>query len=93
MSQNPLRTSSDQARWQSAQASASHAGSQDIWDVEMLAHAGVFMPYTHTNRPWRAICARILRQTRTIANIQLVEVDDYGTTWQELQGNEDGPSN
>ena len=42
---------------------------------------------------WRAICSRILRQTRTIANVKLVAVDDYGTTWQELQGNEDGPSN
>jgi hypothetical protein len=42
---------------------------------------------------WRAICSRILRQTRSIANVQLVEVDDYGTTWQEIQGNEEGPSN
>ena len=42
---------------------------------------------------WRAICARILRQPRPVANIQLVTVDDYGTTWQEIQGNEEGPSN
>jgi hypothetical protein len=42
---------------------------------------------------WRAICSRILRETRTPANIQIVEVDDYGTTWQEVQGKEDGPSN
>ena len=42
---------------------------------------------------WLAICSRILRQTRTAASIQLVTVDDYGTTWQEVQGNEDGPSN
>lgn len=42
---------------------------------------------------WRAICARILRQTRAIANVRLVTVDDYGTTWQDAQGNEDGPSN
>ena len=42
---------------------------------------------------WRAICSRILRETRPAANIRLVEVDDYGTTWQEIQGNEDGPSN
>ena len=41
---------------------------------------------------WRAICSRILRQTRSVANIQLVTVDDYGTTWQGIQGNEDGPS-
>ena len=43
---------------------------------------------------WRAICSRILRQTRNVAaNIQLVAVDDYGTTWQELQGNGEGTSN
>ena len=42
---------------------------------------------------WRAIAARILRQTRNATNIQLVAVDDYGTTWQDVQGNEDGPSN
>jgi hypothetical protein len=40
---------------------------------------------------WRAICSRILRQTRTAASIQLVAVDDYGTTWQEMQGKEEGP--
>jgi hypothetical protein len=42
---------------------------------------------------WRAICSRILRQTRSVANVQLVTVDDYGTEWQEVQGNEEGPSN
>lgn len=42
---------------------------------------------------WRAICSRILRQTRTVANVHMVAVDDYGTTWQEVQGNGDGPSN
>ena len=42
---------------------------------------------------WRAICSCILKETRTAANIQLVEIDDYGTTWQEVQGKEEGPSN
>jgi hypothetical protein len=42
---------------------------------------------------WRAICSRILKETRAAANVQLVEVDDYGTTWQEVQGKEEGPSN
>lgn len=42
---------------------------------------------------WRAICSRILRQTRVAANVQMVAVDDYGTTWQDVQGNEEGPSN
>jgi hypothetical protein len=39
---------------------------------------------------WRAICSRILRQTRVAASIQMVAVDDYGTTWQEVQGNDEG---
>ena len=48
----------------------------------------------HPNeQTWRAICSRILRQTRNAANINLVMVDDYGTTWQEIQGKEEGPSN
>jgi hypothetical protein len=42
---------------------------------------------------WRAICSRIFRQTRNAANIQLVTLDDYGSSWQEVQGNEDGPTN
>ena len=42
---------------------------------------------------WRAICSRILKDTRTAASIQAVEVDDYGTTWEEVQGKEEGPSN
>ena len=42
---------------------------------------------------WWAICSRILKQTHAAANIQLVMVDDYGTTWQEVQGKEEGPLN
>ena len=48
----------------------------------------------HTReQTWRAICSRILRQTRQAANVQLVTIDDYGTTLQEIQGNEEGPLN
>ena len=48
----------------------------------------------HPNeQTWRAICSRILRQTCNAANVNLVMVDDYGTTWQEIQGKEEGPSN
>ena len=47
----------------------------------------------HPNeQAWRAISSRILKQTRAAANIQLVTVDDYGTTWQDVQGKEEGPS-
>ena len=42
---------------------------------------------------WRSICARILRQTRQAASIQLVTVDYYGTGWHEVQGNWEGLSN
>jgi hypothetical protein len=42
---------------------------------------------------WRAICSRILRQTRNVANIQFLAADDYGSTWQDVQGNGEGPSN
>ena len=42
---------------------------------------------------WRAICSRIFRQTRVAASVQLVAVDDYGTSWQDVQGNEEGPLN
>ena len=47
----------------------------------------------HPNeQAWRAICSRILREIRGAVNIQLVEVDDYGTVWQDVQGNGEGPS-
>jgi hypothetical protein len=42
---------------------------------------------------WQAISSRILKQTWAATNIQLVMLDDYGTQWQDIQGNEDGPSN
>ena len=50
-------------------------------------------PLNTREQAWRAICSRILKETRTAASIQIVEVDDYGTTWQEVQGKEEGPSN
>lgn len=49
-------------------------------------------PLHQHEQTWRAICSRILRQPRAAANIQLVAVDDYGTTWNEVQGKEEGPS-
>lgn len=50
-------------------------------------------PLNAREQAWRAICSRILKDTRATASIQIVEVDDYGTTWQEVQGKEEGPSN
>lgn len=47
----------------------------------------------HPNeQAWRVICTRILKEPRGTANIQLVAIDDYGTTWQDIQGNGEGPS-
>lgn len=76
-------------------------GSGECFTCGLLGHMGRRDGSTcggnralHTHeQTWRSICSRILRQTRTPASVQLVTVDDYGTTWQEVQGNEDGPSN
>ena len=47
----------------------------------------------HPNeQQWRVICSRILKEPRAPTNIHLVAIDDYGTTLQDLQGNEEGPS-
>ena len=49
-------------------------------------------PLHPNEQAWRAICSRILKESRATANIHLVAIDDYGTTWQDMQGNEEGPS-
>ena len=47
----------------------------------------------HANeQAWRSICSKIMREPKVAANIHLVTVDDYGTVWQDLQGNEEGSS-
>jgi hypothetical protein len=47
----------------------------------------------HPNeQAWRAICARILKVPKGAVNIHFVAVDDYGTTLQDVQGNEEGSS-
>jgi len=47
----------------------------------------------HPNeQAWRSICSRIMREPKGAVNVHLVTVDDYGTAWQEVQGNEGGPS-
>ena len=76
-------------------------GSGECFTCGLLGHMGrrdgstcggnrALHPHEQT---WRSICSRIIRQTRTAANIQLVAVDDYRTIWQEIQGKEEGPSN
>jgi hypothetical protein len=66
---------------------AGHMGRRDS------STCGGIRPLHLREQAWRAICSRILRQTRNAANIQLVTIDDYGTTWLDVQGNEEGPSN
>jgi hypothetical protein len=49
-------------------------------------------PLHPNEQSWRVLCTRILKELRRMANIQLVAVDDYGTTWEDIQGNGEGPS-
>lgn len=47
----------------------------------------------HPNeQQWRVLCARILKEPKVTTNVHLVAIDDYGTTLQDIQGNEEGPS-
>lgn len=49
-------------------------------------------PLHPNEQAWRAICSRILKEPKGVANIHLVTVDDYGTVWQDTQGNGEGSS-
>ena len=51
-----------------------------------------FRPLHHNEQQWRVICGRILKEPRRVADVRFLAIDDYGTTWQEVQGNEEGPS-
>ena len=65
-----------------------HLGTRTGEVCEALGHRAL-----HPNeQQWRAICSRILKEPKVATNVHFVAVDDYGTTLQELQGNEEGPS-
>ena len=49
-------------------------------------------PLHPNEQQWRVICARILKEPKRVADVRFLTVDDYGTTWQGSQGNEEGPS-
>ena len=49
-------------------------------------------PLHPNEQAWRAICSRTLKEQKGIVNVHLVAVDDYGTVWQGVQGNGEGPS-
>ena len=41
----------------------------------------------HPNeQAWHSICSRILKEPKGAVNIHLVAFDNYGTSWQEMQG-------
>jgi hypothetical protein len=65
-----------------------HLGARTGEDCVALGHRPL-----HTNeQQWRVICARVLREPKPFTNIQFVAIDDYGTTLQDIRGNEEGPS-
>lgn len=49
-------------------------------------------PLHPNEQAWRAICSKILKEPKRTTNIHLVTVDDYGTIWQDGQGNGEGSS-
>ena len=51
-----------------------------------------YQPLHPCEQQWRVICSRILKEPKTTANVHFIAIDDYGTTLQEMQGNEEGPS-
>ena len=51
-----------------------------------------YRPLHPNEQQWRVICARILKEPKSVTNVHFVAIDDYGTTLQDLQGNGEGPS-
>ena len=65
-----------------------HLGTRTGEMCETLAHR----PLHVNEQQWRALCTRILKEPKLATNVHFVAIDDYGTTLQDLQGNEGGPS-
>ena len=51
-----------------------------------------YRPLHPNEQQWRAICTRVLKEHKPATNIHYTAIDDYGTTLQDIQGNEEGPS-
>ncbi|KAF8808478.1 hypothetical protein BYT27DRAFT_7097064 [Phlegmacium glaucopus] len=65
-----------------------HLGSRSGENCQALGYRTL-----HPNeQQWRAICTRILKEPRGTTNIHFLAVDNYGTNWQDIQGNKEGPS-
>jgi hypothetical protein len=66
-----------------------HLGSRTGENCQVLG----FRPLHPNEQQWRAICTRVLKEPRRpVADVRFLAVDDYGTTWPEIQGNGEGPS-
>ena len=65
-----------------------HLGSRTGESCQALGHR----PLHPNEQQWRVICSRILKEPRRTTDVRFLAVDDYGTTLQDLQGNEEGPS-
>jgi hypothetical protein len=65
-----------------------HLGARTGETCEALGH----QPLHPNEQQWRVICSRILKEPKITANVHFIAVDDYGTTLQDIQGNEEGPS-
>ena len=65
-----------------------HLGTRTGEVCEALGHR----PLHPNEQQWRVICSRILKEPKVPTNIHFVAIDDYGTTLQDIQGNEEGPS-
>jgi hypothetical protein len=65
-----------------------HLGARTGETCEALGHR----PLHPNEQQWRVICSRILKEPKVTTNVHFITVDDYGTTLQDIQGNEEGPS-
>ena len=65
-----------------------HLGARTGETCETLGHR----PLHPNEQQWRVICSSILKEPKITTNVHFVAIDDYGTTLQDLQGNEEGPS-
>ena len=50
-----------------------------------------YRPLHPNEQQWRVICSRILKEPRVATNIHFVAIDDFGTTYQVILGNGEGP--
>ena len=87
-------TLSGQVQPPSIQANVSPVGSPATLEYaqgKTALHSDIAL-FTPNEQQWRVICARILKEPKSVTNVHFVAIDDYGTTLQDLQGKGEGPS-